>query len=54
MLPKFAITTGLLHGDLPTCLMLTDLIEVELVLIIIARVIKHMITYTAGGGTSIK
>ena len=50
--PKFAIATGILHGYAPKCL--TDLNEAELALISIARVNKHMITYTAGGGRSIQ
>lgn len=51
-LPKFAIATGLLRGYALKCL--TDLNEAELALISIARVNKHMITYTVGVKTSIQ
>ena len=50
--PEFAISTGLFHGYAPNCL--KELNEAELIFISIARVNKHILTYTAGAHKSIQ
>jgi len=51
-LPKYAICNGLLMGKAPSCI--TELNEVELALISVARINKHIFSFTAGTHKSIK
>jgi hypothetical protein len=51
-LPRYAICNGLVMGKAPACI--TELNEVELALISIARINKHIFSFTAGTHKSIK
>ena len=51
-LPRYAICNGLTMGKAPACI--TELNEVELALISVARINKHIFSFTAGTHKSIK